>query len=315
MRPLIPLPRRRRPRPRLVAIQVLPTIVTLGNLLAGVLALAYIVDARGASGEGRDLLWVQAAVMILAGMLCDALDGRVARLTGAASAFGAELDSLADVVTFGVVPALLAKEIAQASIPSLSARLATTLALVYALGAALRLARYNVESNRVTESGHETRVFRGLPSPGAAGVIAALTLLLEDPVFGTAWTPWAILVAAPACGVLMVSRLGYAHVMNRWLSGARSPVAILLLLIAGILMVQHPGVFLVLLFGGYAVSGPLVWVAKLAFGRPRWAVDEDEDEVQVPEVDASPPPVDPPSAEPPADDEDRSGPPTGVVAR
>lgn len=288
MRPLIPLPPRKRPRPRLIAIQVLPTVITLGNLVAGVLALAYLIDARGVTGDSRELLWMQAAAMVFVGMLCDALDGRVARLTGAASAFGAELDSLADVVTFGIVPALLSKEVAQTMVPGVSPRLATAFAIVYAVGAALRLARYNVESNRVAEPGHETRVFRGLPSPGAAGVIASLTLLQHDSDFALPYTAWAIFLAAPICGALMVSRLAYTHAMNRYLSGGKSPVTILFLLVAGILMVQHPGMFLGVLFVGYAVSGPLVWLARAVFGRPRWADEEDEDEVVIPEVDTPP---------------------------
>jgi CDP-diacylglycerol--serine O-phosphatidyltransferase len=283
MRPLLPLSPRRRQRPRLLTIQVLPTLVTLGNVLAGVLALSYLIDAWGATGDARGRLWAQAAVAILAGMVCDALDGRVARLTGAASSFGAELDSLADVVTFGVAPALLAKSIAQASLPDLSPRVATMLVIVYTIGAALRLARYNVESNRVAEPGHETRVFRGLPSPGAAGVLATLALLHVD--YGLDAIAIALLGAAPVCGVLMVSRLAYPHVVNRWLTAAQSPVAILLLLVALYVGIHYPAPSLGLLFVGYALSGPVVWVGKLVLGRPRWADDEDEDEVVLPDVD------------------------------
>jgi CDP-diacylglycerol---serine O-phosphatidyltransferase len=283
VRPLLPLPPRRRKRPRLLTIQVLPTLVTLGNVLAGVLALSYLIDAWGASGDARGRLWAQAAIAILAGMVCDALDGRVARLTGAASSFGAELDSLADVVTFGVAPALLAKSIAQASLPDLSPRVATMLVIVYTIGAALRLARYNVESNRVAEPGHETRVFRGLPSPGAAGVLATLALLHVD--YGFESIAIALLASAPLCGVLMVSRLAYPHVVNRWLTAAQSPVAILLLLVSVFVGIHYPALSLGTLFIGYALSGPVIWGVKLLLGRPRWADEEDEDEVVLPEVD------------------------------
>jgi CDP-diacylglycerol--serine O-phosphatidyltransferase len=260
--------------------------VTLGNVLAGVLALSYTIDAWGATGLERERYWSQAAIAILAGMVCDALDGRVARLTGAASSFGAELDSLADVVTFGVAPALLSKSIAQASLPDLSPRVATMLIVVYTIGAALRLARYNVESNRVAEPGHETRVFRGLPSPGAAGVLATLALLHVD--YGLEGIAIALLASAPVCGVLMVSRLAYPHVVNRWLTAAQSPVAILLLLVSLWVGVQYPAPALGLLFLGYAASGPVIWAVKLVAGRPRWADDEEEDEADLPEVDAPP---------------------------
>ena len=135
MRPALstPSPRAARPRrrPRLVALQVLPTLVTLGNVLAGFLAISYVVDAWAQSADvaARDALWVRAGWCIVFGMVCDALDGRVARLTGAASAFGAELDSLADMITFGVAPALLAKSVAQSEFPHLSTRLTTALAI------------------------------------------------------------------------------------------------------------------------------------------------------------------------------------------
>src|SRR5687768_5765026 len=104
----------RRRRPRLLVLQVLPTLVTLGNVLAGFLALSYAVDAwRELDPVARERLWTYAAWAVVLGMVCDALDGRVARLTGAASSFGAELDSLADMITFGVAPALLAKSVVQ----------------------------------------------------------------------------------------------------------------------------------------------------------------------------------------------------------
>src|SRR5262245_54616709 len=116
---------RRRRRPRILAVSALPTLVTLGNLLAGFLAISYVVDAWRLPADRplREGLGVKAAWVIFFGRLCDALDGRVARLTGAASAFGAELDSLADVVSFGVAPALLGKSVVQAAFPAVHPRL------------------------------------------------------------------------------------------------------------------------------------------------------------------------------------------------
>jgi CDP-diacylglycerol--serine O-phosphatidyltransferase len=282
--------RRPRRRPRLVALAVLPTLVTLGNVLAGFLAMSYVVDAWGAgtSVAVREGLWAKAAWAIGVGMVCDVLDGRVARLTGAASSFGAELDSLADMLTFGAAPALLGKSVVESAFPSISPRLTTALAMIYLLGAALRLARYNVESNRVQEPGHVTVVFRGLPSPGAAGVVASLVLLRHE--FPTiAWLDGAILLAAPLAGVLMVSRFAYPHVMNRLFRGRRSPLAILLLVVAGVYFAwQHPVESGAAIFCAYAISGPLVAVARATVGRPRWASDEDSDE----EDDEDVPPTD-----------------------
>ena len=289
MRPVLPssrpptLPRRR--RPRLVAVQILPTLITLGNVLAGFLAVSYAVDAWGHTGDpkAQEALWAKAAWMVFVGMVCDALDGRVARLTGAESAFGAELDSLADMITFGVAPALLAKSIAQHALPWLPPKVATVLAMVYVLGAALRLARYNVESARATAPHHVTRVFRGLPSPGAAGVIASIVLLRHE--HGLDAIAWGLLAGAPVLGVLMISRFAFTHVMNRYLSGARSPFLAVFLLLAVFLALQQPEATLAGVFVLYALSGPLLFVTGWLFGWPRWAVDEADDEADEEEDD------------------------------
>lgn len=281
-------PHARRGRPRLIAVQVLPTLITLGNVLSGFLAISYVADAWGhptgsaIERAARETLYVRAAWVIFLGMLCDTLDGRVARLTGAESAFGAELDSLADMITFGVAPALLGKSVAQDVFGSfLHPKLATLLAMIYVLGAALRLARYNVESARVSTPGHVTKVFRGLPSPGAAGVIASLVLLRqaygERLGLGTG-LEWGITAGLPVLGLLMISRFAFPHVMNRYFTGARSPFAIVLLLLAVVLVVEEPHAALAAIFVGYAVSGPLLSATGRLFGVPRWAVDEADDE-------------------------------------
>ncbi len=275
-----PVPRlqRHRTRPRLIVVAVLPTLITLGNLLAGMIAISYLMDAWGTvTGEAREHLWTKAAWMIFIGMVCDALDGRVARLTGAASSFGAELDSLADVVTFGVAPALLAKSVIQGTMPGVVApKLVTALVAVYALGAALRLARYNVESARVSVPGHVTRVFRGLPSPGAAGVVAAVVLLRRE--FAVPGLGWVFLCATPILGLLMISRFPYAHLVNRYLAGRRSPLVIVVLAIAVFLAIEHPEAVLAAVFVGYAASGPVLYAVSRLLGGPRWAKEEDEDE-------------------------------------
>lgn len=261
-----------------MSLQVLPTLVTLGNVLAGFLALSYLVDAAGSPG-GREALWLKAAGAIFFGMICDALDGRVARLTGAASAFGAELDSLADMITFGVAPALLAKSVVEVEFPGLPPRLSTVLAMVYVLGAALRLARYNVESQRVQEPGHVTRTFRGMPSPGAAGLPASLVLFRHE--FADAafpWLPWLFLVGTPVAGLLMVSRFAFPHVMNRWLTGARSPVTILVLVVLLFLTLQHWEASLAGLFWAYAATGPVAAGVRALFRRGTAEGDEDDDE-------------------------------------
>jgi CDP-diacylglycerol--serine O-phosphatidyltransferase len=275
-----------RRRPQLRTILVWPTLVTMGNLLAGAIAIAHLVDAASTLDPvRREVLWERAAWLVFAGMLCDALDGRVARLTNTSSPFGAELDSLADVVTFGLVPAILARTLLIDTFPLLPTKLITTLCVVYVMGAALRLARYNVESARTTDTGerHVTLIFRGLPSPAAAGVIASLVLLRHE--YGLHWMDWVALFATPLLGFLMISRMPYSHVLNRWLDGGRPLLSIVLLGIAVLLVVMYFHATVAAAFFLYALLGPVLWASWRLTGRPRWVVTEEEDEADEDEVD------------------------------
>ena len=146
-------PRKQRLRRRLKEVPVLPSMVTLANLFFGFLAMAKVADALRMTAPGASFAAVlpffeTAAVLVFVAMVCDALDGRVARMTGQTSNFGAQLDSLADMVTFGLVPAFIAKVLvdwhAQADANMLlpvGPKLFYAAAAVYVLGAAMRLAR------------------------------------------------------------------------------------------------------------------------------------------------------------------------------
>ena len=282
MRRRIPLPGDPRPRRRipLKTIQVLPTLVTAGNLLSGLLAVSYLLDAAAAAPDSaqRGLLLVKASWMIFLGMFCDLMDGRIARWTRTTSAFGAQLDSLADVVTFGIAPAIMAKTLFVDAFPLLAPRVAVALVAVYFLGAAIRLARYNAESARVAagEGPQVTRTFRGLPSPAAAGVVASLVLLRHE--HGMPWLEWAILFAMPILGVLMISRMPYSHLLNRWVEGRR-PLYIVVLLAWGVIFaVSYFEAAVAAAFIAYALSGVAIALVGLLTGSPWWAFREDEDE-------------------------------------
>ena len=270
-------PKRRR---RLVTIQVLPTLITAGNLIMGVLAIAYLVDAGSAEPAEAEALWVRAAWLIFFGMFLDTLDGRIARMTGTTSDFGAQLDSLADVVSFGVAPALLAKSLLGHAFPAFGPKLVFSLCLVYVLGAALRLARYNVESERMSTEGslHVTRVFRGLPSPAAAGVIASLVLLRNEyAVHGP--VDYAVLFCTPVLGMLMVSRMPYSHVMNRYFDARRAqPLMVVVLALLVYLVIAHFIETVTGLFVLYAAVGPVLTLSNRWFGWPSWVLHEDDDE-------------------------------------
>ncbi len=153
-------------------IYLLPTMMTAGNILAGFVAILQIFQAR--SGE-VSVHYHFAILAILAACLFDVLDGRVARLGGQESPFGRELDSLADIVSFGIAPALLVHDIVLSSITKPPGT-GSLIAAAYLVCGALRLARFNCLAAMDQKS--SSKNFRGCPIPAAAGVISSITLVL-----------------------------------------------------------------------------------------------------------------------------------------
>lgn len=230
-------------------VSALPNLITLGNAFCGLLAIAKAIDAL-AVGASDPLIFYRkletACLLIFLGMVFDALDGKVARITGGASQFGAQLDSFADAITFGCAPALLAKVLIEHEGPLLgyhgNPRLHFIACAAFALMAVLRLARFNLETTP-DEKAHAE--FRGLPSPAAAAALVStllLYLVLRRPELETddgTPTPmgrlfslvpdlrlaslpdWllptilpAIAVLMPCLGFLMVSRVRYPHAVS-----------------------------------------------------------------------------------------------------
>ena len=256
----------RRPR-GIFRPQVLPTLLTLGNLFCGYLAIAKAADAMGVprvpGGAAPEMLRLLefSGWMIFLGMVFDALDGSVARLTGGASAMGNVLDSIADVVTFGAAPAFLAKCIAEGVGEMPDHRQTLFFSVFFALMAALRLARYSSHRGDPEEA---SLWFEGLPTPGAAGVIAGMAVLLQERDWGPVaaavrWLPFGIL----ALGLLMVSKLPYAHVSNRFLRG-RKPVTYLVVSLAVLVLAlaYHFEAALAAGMLAYALSGPAVGLLR-----------------------------------------------------
>ena len=298
MRRGAPSLRRRRPRGTvhhrgrrpLPPVSVVPTIITLGNLVAGFAAIHYASKPLDASGPWGWTSLTVAGALIFVGMFCDAVDGSVARLTRSTSDLGAQLDSLADLVSFGVAPAFMMLRLVSHMLagggvdgsggaivgPETDSELAKVLwavAAAYVVATALRLARFNVETPSAAVSDH--MVFRGLPSPGAAGAIASLILLHQhllggpdaisgDPGPLSKAFAFAIPGVTLACAAGMVSSLPYVHVMNRYVAGGRSfayVVRIVLPLFPLMLWFQET---MAVGFTAYALSAPL---RRL---RPRW---------------------------------------------
>jgi len=252
---------------------ILPTLVTLGNLICGFLAIGYVLKAQAATPEGFGPAIVSAGWLIFAAMVFDILDGKIARLYAITSAFGRELDSLCDMVSFGVAPALIIKVLAshQRHLPNV----AWATSIFFVMCVALRLARFNIETNEAEES-HQH--FNGLPSPAAAAFIAAMTILFFrlrgddpqefarlakalEPVMN--WTLFLMPVISAVLGALMISNIRYVHVMGRLTQG-REPLPYLAAL--GILIIvvflTHP-FSLPVLIGGYIVTGIAGWLKEL----------------------------------------------------
>jgi CDP-diacylglycerol--serine O-phosphatidyltransferase len=240
------LPRRRkwqelRQQPRR-GIFLLPSLLTTGNLFCGFLALVLATQAR----------FAEAAVAIFVGIILDTLDGKVARLTKTTSQFGVELDSLADVVTFGVAPAFVLYSMALAPL----GRAAWLGAFLFVVCGALRLARFNVYAG-VTDK----RYFVGLPIPAAAGAAASVVLLVGGEEIPR-WLGAAIAVGTYVIAILMVTTFRY-YSFKEIDFARRRPAGVLVLVVLGVLIVAtHPQWFLFLLFTAYALSGPT---------RPLWA--------------------------------------------
>ena len=240
--------RRRRMRVRLRrGAYVLPSLFTIGNIFMGFWAIILAL---------RERFVIAGALIILAAAL-DFLDGAIARLTGTESEFGREFDSLADVLTFGMAPALAAWAWGLHEY----ARAGWLVPLFYLVCTAIRLARFNVQTGRV-----DSRWFVGLPSPAAAGALASILLVGVEPD----WRPWLVRGMAAllvALGLLMVSTFRFWSLkaldfrQRRSYRAAVVPVAVLLLL------AFWPEFFLPGLTLAYVASGPIGWLLGRVRGR------------------------------------------------
>lgn len=231
-------------------IYVIPSLITLGNLAAGMMSI--ILSSQGHL--------TSAAWAIIVGMLMDMLDGRVARWTGATSAFGVELDSLCDLVTFGVAPGLLMYWLALAPL----GRPGYAIAILFAICAALRLARFNVRA----QTGEFTTYFVGLPVPAAAGILASFVLSYElfDNQEVTVKTIPMLMRRMPmffhlvplvvvALSLLMISKVRYNNFKKLKLFRPRSLQTLSVATVGLLLIVTYPQNIIFIVFSLYVLSG------------------------------------------------------------
>jgi CDP-diacylglycerol--serine O-phosphatidyltransferase len=220
-------------------IYILPNLFTTAALFAGFYAIV----------QAMNLNFDQAAIAIFVAMVLDSLDGRVARLTKTQSAFGAEYDSLADMVSFGAAPALVMYEWVLRDM----GKLGWIAAFVYCAGAALRLARFNTMLDVA-----DKRWFTGIPSPAAAALVAGCVWIVDDYNIEPEtirWWAWFITVFA---GLTMVSNLKYYSFKSINLRKSVPFFAVLLFVVALALLAYQPPLVLFGGFVGYAISGYVV---------------------------------------------------------
>ncbi|MBC23666.1 MAG: hypothetical protein CMJ32_07095 [Phycisphaerae bacterium] len=270
---------RKRLRP-LPPISVVPTLLTLCNLLCGFAAIHYAAKPM----DGNNFMALSsltiAGSLIFLGLFFDAIDGSVARLTRSTSDLGAQLDSISDMVTFGVAPAYMMLRLVShyygengtlilgPEADSAYAKVIWGVAAVYVCCTALRLARFNVETPSASTEDHS--MFAGLPSPGAAGAIASLIVLHQHGL--SAWlgaddsmtfariSALGIPLITLLCALAMNSRLPYVHIAIRYLSGNRDISYLIRIVVPCALAIFWFQEVLAIGFTAYALSGPWHWL-------------------------------------------------------
>jgi CDP-diacylglycerol--serine O-phosphatidyltransferase len=263
---------RRVRRQRLKYIAILPSLITILNGVCGFAAIVFA--GKGAKlGLGQFSYFAMSGYMILLAMIADMLDGRLARMHQSTSSFGGQLDSLCDIISFGVAPAFLMLKVLEYKLVGFAElnvafanflqRFIWVAAAGYISCAAIRLARFNVE-NEEDESAHMS--FVGLPTPAAAGVIVSLVILHQDLIIlhqETLSSLDVIIYALPflalGAAVLMVSRIRYPHILNQYLKGKKPFEYLIRVLLLLAFVIWNIQAALVLIFCGFAASSFVKW--------------------------------------------------------
>jgi CDP-diacylglycerol--serine O-phosphatidyltransferase len=230
-------------------IYLLPNLFTLAAMFAGFYS---VISAMNDHFEN-------AAIAIFVALILDGLDGRIARMTNTQSAFGAEFDSLADMVSFGVAPALVAFTWALSSL----GRSGWAFAFIYVAGTSIRLARFNTQIETADKN-----YFTGLASPAAAALVAGMIWICND--YGLVGEDLPLIVSILAAittalaGVLMVTNIPYSSFKEIDFKARVPFVTILVVALGFAIITVDPPLILLVLFGGYALSGPVILIMKKA---------------------------------------------------
>ena len=246
-------------RKRRKGIYILPNLFTLAALFGGFYAVVMAMNGR----------FDQAAVGIFCAMVLDSLDGRVARMTNTQSAFGEQMDSLSDMVSFGAAPALIAYEWALKGL----GRWGWMAAFIYCACAALRLARFNVNTAVV-----DKRYFQGLPSPAAAALVAGFIWLMAEADIRGATVAWPMFVLALFAGLTMVTNVPFYSFKDVQMKKS-VPFAVIVAIALGIAVINiHPPTVLFALFVLYGLSGYAVYGWRKFKGQQTSVISTSKDE-------------------------------------
>jgi CDP-diacylglycerol---serine O-phosphatidyltransferase len=241
-------------RQRLKYITILPSLVTIINGVCGFAAINLACNSKFST----------ACFMIFLAMIADMLDGQLARRVESTSNFGGQLDSLCDIISFGVAPAFIMLKVIESELhlepsglPSENFlhRFIWVAAVTYTCCTAIRLARFNVENE---DSSFDHMSFVGLPSPAAAGVIVSTILFQQKHLESFLLLNKIVISSLPfvalAVGFLMVSRVRYPHILNHYLRGKKPFTHFILFLLLIALVLQYPQAILVVIFWGFALT-------------------------------------------------------------
>ena len=254
-------------RKRRKGIYILPNLFTLAALFGGFYAIVMAMNGR----------FDYAAVGVFCAMVLDSLDGRVARMTNTQSAFGEQMDSLSDMVSFGVAPALIAYEWALSGL----GRWGWIAAFVYCSCAALRLARFNVNTGTV-----DKRWFQGLPSPAAAALVTGFIWLLsdagvqrgQDGLLTWSQLTWVMFGLTLYAGLTMVTNAPFYSFKDLHLKRS-VPFTAIVLIVLGIAIINiHAPTVLFGVFVLYGLSGYVVYAWRKAKGQPTSVISTSTDE-------------------------------------
>jgi CDP-diacylglycerol---serine O-phosphatidyltransferase len=246
-------------RKRRKGIYILPNLFTLAALFGGFYAIVMAMNDR----------FELAAIGVFCAMVLDSLDGRVARMTNTQSAFGEQMDSLSDMVSFGAAPALIAYEWALKGL----GRWGWMAAFVYCACAALRLARFNVNTAVV-----DKRYFQGLPSPAAAALVTGFIWLMTDRKLLGADLAWPMFVLALYAGLTMVSNVPFYSFKDVQMKKS-VPFVVIVLIALGIAAINSdPPVVLFAVFAAYGFSGYAVYAWRKLKGKPTSVISTSTDE-------------------------------------